>query len=194
MIYYADHDNDGMLEKSVVLIDAENVLNAWQSYCEEKNMPARIDYKKLVDKLSEGTNLLRAYFYDGSSSPISLKKKNFYEALQCHGIQLRTKMLRKRSYLCDHCHQRNERLVQKGVDVSLATDILRHAWQQTCQVCIIVSGDEDYKDAIEVAKDKGVKIWIASFQRSLAKDLRNNADKVILLETIFDDLKMDQKI
>lgn len=177
------------MEKSLVLIDAENVLKSWQHYCNSKGIKEYIDYVRLTSKLTEGTNFLRAIFYDGIPENISVKKKNFHDALQHRGIQLRTKILKKREHVCTKCKNRDLRSVQKGVDVSLATDILRHAWQKSCDICIIVSGDEDYKDAIDCAKEKGLKIWIASFKSSLSSDLRKTADRTIFLEDIFDDIK-----
>lgn len=82
--------------------------------------------------------------------------------------------------------------MQKGVDVSLATDIVRHALQKTCDICIVVSGDCDYKDAIELAKDRGVKVWVSAFRDNLAKDMSEVADKVIKLDDIFNDIKKQQ--
>lgn len=181
-----------MAEKSVVLIDAQNVLCSWWNFCKENELQAKIDYVKLVQKISKTTNLLRAYFYDGVTDPVSVKQKNFHEALRRNGIQLRTRILKNRITFCSKCGDKTSRPVQKGVDVSLATDILRHAWQETCEVCIIVSGDQDFKDAIEVAKDKGIKIWVASFKSSLSKEISLTADKVILLDELFDDIKQIQ--
>lgn len=181
------------MEKSIILIDAENILRSWWEYCKQKNVKDNIDYKKLVDALSSNTNLLRAYFYDGVPEIVPFKKKNFLEILQKKGIQLRTKILKNRKQTCEKCGDSIIREVQKGVDVSLATDILRHAWQNTCDICIIVSGDEDYKDAIEVAKDKGIKIWVASFRNSLSFELERTADKVIFLEGFFEVIKLRNK-
>ena len=84
------------MEKAVVLIDAENVIKPWRKYCEEHNSSERLDYKKLISVLSEGTNLLRAYYYDGIQEIVPSKKKGFLEALEKQGIQLRTKILRNR--------------------------------------------------------------------------------------------------
>lgn len=182
-----------MEEKSVVLIDGENILRSWWDYCNKKDIKEKIDYIKLINKLSRGTNLLRAYFYDGVPEKISTKKRNFLEALEKQGVQLRTKILKEKVQVCSKCKNKDTRQIQKGVDVSLATDILRHAWQNTCNVCIIVSGDEDYKDAIECAKDRGVKVWIASFKNSLSEELRRTADKTIFLENIFDEIKYKNK-
>ena len=177
------------MEKSVILIDAGNVLGGWFNYCTVNQLQAKIDYLKLVKKLSDGTNLLRPYFYDGVPENIPLKKKNFLEALQHQGVQLRTKILKDKRHTCTRCNHTDIKSVQKGVDVSLATDILRHSWQGSCELCIVVSGDEDYSDAIKCVKDKGIKVWIASFRSSLSNDLAMIADKVIYLDDIFDEIK-----
>lgn len=179
------------MEKSLILLDGENIVKSWQNYCRLRGTQEYIDYVKLVAKLSEGTNRLRAIFYDGVPENIPLKKKNFHDALQHNGIQLRTKILKNREHYCTKCHNKDMRTVQKGVDVSLATDILRHAWQNSCDICIVVSGDEDYKDAIECAKERGVKVWVASFKNSLSADLRRSADKVIFLDDLFNEIKRE---
>jgi len=182
------------MEKSIVLIDAENVLRSWISYCRVKGEREKIDYVKLVDCVSEGTNLLRAYFYDGVQENLPVGKKNFMDALRRKGIQLRTKVLRGGSCVCGKCGHKEHSVVQKGVHVSLATDILRHAWQGTCEVCIVVSGDEDYKDAIECIKDKGLKVWVVSFKKSLSRELELSADRVIFIEDIFDEIKQEKSL
>jgi len=180
------------LEKSIVLIDAENVLCSWKSFCAKRGSNEKIDYKKLVDKLSCGTNLLRAYFYDGIDETQPLKKKNFLAAIQSNGIQLKTKMLKERTSTCEYCGKQSRKKIQKGVDVSLATDILRHALQGSCDICIVVSGDEDYADAIAVAKDKGIKVWVASFRDALSREMRNQADKMIFIEDILAEISRQQ--
>jgi len=176
------------MEKSVILIDGENVVKNWIKYCEQKRINAKIDYLKLVKRLSLGTNLLRAYFYDGVPDQIPPRKERFMQLLEANGIQLRTKVLKLKKNICPHCQNVEVKEIQKGVDVSLATDVLRHAWQETCDICIIVSGDEDYKDAVDCAKDKGVKVWVASFKHCLSANLRRSADKTIILDDIFEEL------
>ena len=85
---------------------------------------------------------------------------------------------------CPYCKKSSLRQIQKGIDVSLATDILRHAFQNTCTLCIVVSGDEDYKDAIEVAKDRGIKVWVCLFKNALSAELGRTADRTILFRDI----------
>ena len=191
-------------EKSIVFIDAQNVLMGWRNYCvnngkvlspENPNdkrirISEKLDYKKLVEVLSADTNFLRAYFYDGVDERLDVNKKNFLTALKEQGIQTKTKVLKNRQFYCNSCKGVRKGRVQKGVDVALATDILRHAWQGSCQVCIVVSGDEDFADAINVARDKGVKVWVASFRDSFSPNLE--ADKKIYLDDITDKIKIIQ--
>ena len=63
--------------------------------------------------------------------------------------------MKKRNHYCENCKTSTTKQIQKGVDVSLATDILRHGFQKSCDICIIASGDEDYKDAMDLIKDIG---------------------------------------
>lgn len=178
-----------MMEKSVVLIDAENVLRSWWAYCEEKKLTDKVDYLKLVEYLTKDTNLLRAYFYDAVQEAIPVKKKSFLQALEHKGIQLRTKVLKNRGLFCENCGTTTIKQTQKGVDVSLATDILRHGFQKSCDICIVVSGDEDYKDAMDLVKDRGIKIWVSAFKSSLSPEVKRTADKVIFLDDIFNHIK-----
>jgi len=177
-----------------VLIDGENVIRGWRNYCLNSGKRSTLDYVKLITKLAEGTNLLRAIFYDATPENMSDKKKIFQDYLHHNGIQLRTKILKIRTNLCGKCGNKEIKYIQKGVDVSLATDILRHSLQKSCDIYIVVSGDEDYKDAIECAKERGVKVWVASFRKSLSSDLRKSADKVILLDDINKEIRKNSDV
>jgi len=177
------------LEKSLVLIDAENVWNSWRNYCNKHNLDEKVDYVKLVDTLTKDTNKLRAIFYDAVPETIPKSKKEFIKAMENNNIQVNTKILKHRKVICSKCNAEIEKYVQKGVDIAIATDLLRHSFLKNCQICILVSGDEDYKDAVSVSKDMGMKVWIASFKDALSSDLRKVADKVIYLDDLFDSIK-----
>jgi len=42
---------------------------------------------------------------------------------------------------------RGDTAVEKGVDVTLATDLLRMGWMNLYDVAVLVSGDGDFGDA-----------------------------------------------
>lgn len=177
------------MEKSIVLIDSENVLQSWRSYCKKNSLQEKIDYKKLVEKLTEGTSLVRPYFYDGVPPVIPPNKKKFLDSLSLQGFEVKTKIIKDRSYNCGSCHNRIQKMVQKGVDVALATDIIRHTEQLSTNICIVVSGDEDFLDAIKYVKDKGTKVWVCSFESCLSRELRRSADKFFAMEDLFEEVK-----
>src|SRR3989344_3728992 len=103
------------MEKSIVLIDAENVIRSWRAYCEEHGLDEKIDYKRLIDHLTKDTNFLRAYFYDGIQEASSAGKNRFHRSLQHIGIQIRTKILKKRTKRCSKCGNVDSMQIQKGV-------------------------------------------------------------------------------
>lgn len=47
---------------------------------------------------------------------------------------------------------------EKGVDVHLAVDIVRHAFQKECNQMIIITGDADLTYPLEVAKELGLRV------------------------------------
>ena len=103
-----------MPERSLVFIDAENILHAWRKYCEQQGKNVKIDYAKLVKYLAKDTNLLRAYFYDGMPPNATIEKRKFHEALQHQGIQLRTKILRNKSETCPPGHDSQSGRIPPG--------------------------------------------------------------------------------
>jgi uncharacterized LabA/DUF88 family protein len=72
---------------------------------------------------------------------------------------------------------RGDVAVEKGVDIMLATDLLRFAWADRYDVAIVVSGDGDFAYAVQAVKDMGKHVEVAAFQANLAWDLANIADQ-----------------
>jgi uncharacterized LabA/DUF88 family protein len=78
------------------------------------------------------------------------------------------------------------REVQKGVDVGIATLMLRMAAQEACGRLILSAGDGDFEDAISYVKSERLKeVWICGSQENLSPDLQSYADKVIWLEDLY---------
>jgi len=71
---------------------------------------------------------------------------------------------------------------QKGIDVALVTELLRMAREDVYDTALVVSGDNDYKNAIECVKSMGKRVEVASFRSALGDDLKEVADKLIFLD------------
>ncbi len=154
-------------DRIVILIDGNNILMG------AHKMGFRVDYARLVDVLKSDDKLIRAYFFDGLDVNPDPKKEAFLDALRSHGITVMTRPLRYRS---------DGSRYQKGVDVALATELLALCLQGACDTAIIVSGDADYAHAIDRVKATGKKVYCASWKASLSKDLRQVADRIIILD------------
>lgn len=75
--------------------------------------------------------------------------------------------------------------VEKGIDVMLATDLLRYAWTNLYDVAILVSGDGDFCYALQAVKDMGKHVEVAYFENNISRDLLDMSDNHHLLDREF---------
>lgn len=81
---------------------------------------------------------------------------------------------------CPSCKALLERTVEKGVDTAIVTDMLQHAWDNTYDMGILLSGDADFIPAVKFLNIRGKKIVHASFT-GLGQNLANQCWKQINL-------------
>jgi uncharacterized protein (TIGR00288 family) len=75
--------------------------------------------------------------------------------------------------------------VEKGVDIELATDMLRLAYNNAYDTGIIVTGDGDFVPAIKGVKDMGKHVENANFSDGKGYHIRTACDKFIPLDKDF---------
>lgn len=76
----------------------------------------------------------------------------------------------------------------KGVDISLATDMLTHAFQNHFDVAVLLAGDADYKPLVGRVKSLGKLVWVWYFgdkEAGLGPELKLASDLFIPLEMQF---------
>lgn len=178
----------------------------------ERKEDIKIDYIKLIKEISANREVIRTYLFEGVKEPIQPAKEAFFNALRQQGITVITRPLRERELNCVKCNlfrtlkeqnpnrdifNKNDegQLVifqqeyQKGVDVALVTELLRMAREDVYGTAIVVSGDNDYKNAIECVKSMGKRVEVASFKRALGRDLKEVADKLIFLDNYLEKIR-----
>lgn len=64
----------------------------------------------------------------------------------------------------------------KGVDISLATDMLQHAHRDNYDIAVIVGGDGDYVPLVEAVKAEGKRVVLWALPSGLSPALRKAAD------------------
>ena len=77
-------------------------------------------------------------------------------------------------------------LTEKGVDVALSVKMVKFALQDMCDKVILISGDFDYTEAVQVVKDALKKVHLVKFHKGkpprdyyTSRKLSAMADKVI---------------
>ena len=64
---------------------------------------------------------------------------------------------------CPHCGSDVKGTMEKGVDVSIVTDMLQHTWDDTYDIAILLSNDADFIPAVDFLNTRGKKIIHAGF-------------------------------
>jgi len=112
------------------------------------------------------------------------------ESLRHSGINVKTSPLRRREYQCSYCSEKAYTHVEKGVDVTLVTDMLALAFQNTYDTAIVVSGDNDLIGAVEEIQRLGKRVEVAAFTVGIGRELKTIADLYISLDEIADEIRL----
>lgn len=62
--------------------------------------------------------------------------------------------MKRKTFNCSNCHQRSSDFVQKGVDIAVATLILKHSFQNLADVIVLFAGDGDFKEMLRICRDE----------------------------------------
>ncbi len=138
-------------------------------YFAARDMGIRIDYARLLDFLTAGRRLHRAYAYLGFN-PDDESSHSFITWLKRNGFRVKTKALRRFE----------DGSTKANLDMELAIDLLTQA--PHIDVAIMVSGDGDFVNLVDAAQNAGLRIEVAATPRQAATDLMDIADQFIDLE------------
>ena len=144
-----------------------------------------LNFEIFCNKLVGERHLIRIYYYnapvDQTKEPERYKdqQKFFYNIRRVSYLEPRMGRLIYRNWP-------DEPPYEKGIDVKLATDMLVHGFRGNYDVAILVSGDNDFVDALQAVKDQGKHVEVALFGPGWSSQhLRGVADKVILIDGQF---------
>jgi uncharacterized LabA/DUF88 family protein len=164
-------------ERVVVFVDGSNFYRCLK----QSQGTHRVDYLKLCKKLAGQRKLIRIYYYNAV-----VRREDGEERYQEQ--QRFLEMLRKVPYLelrLGRLEKRGDAVVQKGIDVQIATDMLRFAYGNAYDTGILISGDADFVPAVKAVKDLGKHVENAFVKRGQSRELRQTCDRFILLDANF---------
>ena len=71
---------------------------------------------------------------------------------------------------------------EKGVDVSMAVEIIRDIYEGKVQTVILASSDSDFQPVIHLAKEKNVRVVYLGFAARYNRGIKAAADETVLIE------------
>jgi len=192
-------------ERVAIFIDGSNFYHGLKNCIGN----TKIDFAKFSDLLCADRELVRAYYYNAPVNQqefpdIYKDQQKFFDSLKTVPyFVLKLGRLEKRTIKID-----KEELVktfgedtakiilekwgevvvtyvEKGVDIDLATDMLRLAYNNAYDTAIIVTGDGDFVSAVNGVKDMGKHVENANFSDGKGYHIRTACDKFIPLDKDF---------
>lgn len=164
-------------KRAMVFIDGNNLYFGLKKNIGNYNL----NYSKFIQKIVGEYELVRAYFYT------ALFRKEDDERL-FNSQQKFLSYLQEVPYMqvtTGRIEKRGEALVEKGVDVNLAVDLVRFAARGLYDVAVLVSGDSDYAPAVHAVKDMGLHVENAFFFDEVSIHLKHVCDKFTQLDFDF---------
>ncbi len=161
-------------ERVTIFIDGSNLYHVLAQNCGRYDLV----FDKFGNKLADGRRLVRTYYYnirqDATFNPsAAAEQEKFLSALfDIPYFEVRLGVHRRHG----------DQMVEKGVDVMMATDIVVGAFRDTYDTAIVVSGDGDFYPAMQVAKDLGKHIEVVAFDSNLSPEAKRVADSATLLK------------
>ena len=170
-----------MTDRVMIYIDGSNVYHSLKKIYGYTNL----DFEAFTKKLAGRRQLVRVYYYN---APVDHTK----EAERYKEQQTFFNRMRRIPYLevrLGRLVYRNwpaEKAYEKGIDVKKATDMLGQAYRDLYDVAILVSGDNDFADALQAIKDTGKHVEVALFGDVWSSQhLRDAADKAVRIDKKF---------
>jgi uncharacterized LabA/DUF88 family protein len=157
-------------KRAIMFIDGNNWYHNVKSVVEK---PRAIDFRKLSDLIAKhfDLNIVEIRYYN-SVPDIELGDDNYYKhmvflaGLKKKGLTVNTARLKK-------IRTAGKTLrVEKGIDVLIATDMIRKSLIETeCECCVLISGDSDFVPVMRLAKKSGKEVLTASVLKGYAREL-----------------------
>jgi uncharacterized LabA/DUF88 family protein len=173
-----------MPSKTIWIVDAAYLFSA---------APGKVDYVKLKAELEKlnGGGFYESYYLNSTQESPTEAEQSFHTWLKTappQGPKMRVQLykLKHLPMKCPQCATAFDRQVQKGVDVGIATLMIKLATQNLYDRLLLSAGDGDFEDAISYVKsDLHKEIWISGFTNTVSADLQSYADKVIWIESFW---------
>jgi len=166
-----------MDERVMIFIDGANLFHALKDDFDNLGL----DFEQLANKLVGDRKLIRSYYY--TALPDQRLHAERYAKQQGFLDALREKPYF--SVVLGRLEPRGNTYVEKGVDISLAVDMLQMAFSNAYDTTILISGDGDLARVVELVQRMGKHVENAIPPSALSRNLRQTCDISIVMDKDF---------
>ena len=149
-------------------IDGSNLYHALEENCGRMDL----DFGAFVSKICGERQLFRAYYYNIIQDP-DRRGTAYQEQQKFLATLYNTPYMEVCLGISKY---RGDVLVEKGVDIMMATDLLQFAYRDLYDVAVLVSGDADFAYAMQAVKNLGKHVEVVAFPSNLSYELSQTAD------------------
>ncbi len=197
------------MKKAMVFVDANNLYHCVKSIKQPHEIDF-LKLGKLLCKIKR-YEFIKMIWY-ASIPDLEEDPKDYYshlsflDALERKGIKVIKRKLQKASKFeinkkknkifskinfCYNCKRLFEKFIhliiqtkkEKGIDVWCAVDMIRYSLMNgDCDICVLISGDADFVPALNLIKENGKDVLVASVHEGFSKELRDNFEYFVIKE------------
>jgi len=180
------------MKKGMIFIDGSNVFYDWKKAMSGKQLDIQ-KYIELVKLKYADVDVLRTYYFTSQTTTngpfLQQINKIPYTQVVTGRLQHKTIKIDPRAGIkCPKCNEdiMNTFVTQvdKGTDVNIAVEMLKHAYNKTYDVAILISRDADFAGVVKIIKDLGQNVELVLFEDSKgdAQELSETVDNITLIE------------
>ena len=140
-----------------------------------------LDFGAFVSKICGERQLFRAYYYNIIQDP-DRRGTAYQEQQKFLATLYNTPYMEVCLGISKY---RGDVLVEKGVDIMMATDVLQFAYRDLYDVAVLVSGDADFAYAMQAVKNLGKHVEVVAFPSNLSYELSQTADVLHVVDRDF---------
>ncbi len=166
-----------MTKRLAAFIDGSNLYHALEENCGRMDL----DFGAFVTKVCGERQLFRAYYYNILQDP-ERRGTAYQEQQKFLATLYNTPYLEVCLGISKY---RGDVLIEKGVDIMMATDVLQFAYRDLYDIAVLVSGDADFAYAMQAVKNLGKHVEVLAFPSNLSYELTQTADVLHVLDRDF---------
>ena len=182
------------MKRAMIFIDGSNVFFDWNKI----NSGISMNIEKYIDLVKSkfpNTDFIRTYYFtsETSSNTYFLQQVNsipYCEVIKGRLQEKPIKLNQRYGVTCSHCGTPvtdGEIVVytDKGTDVNIAVEMLKHAYNDSFDFAVLISRDADFTSVVKIIKNLGKNVELVLFEGSKdnAQELSANADHIVLLSS-----------